>query len=48
MKFRKCDELLKGKRFSLKIKGKVVRAVRSTTLYGSVKFRYSFIRIRTA
>ena len=36
LKFRECGELLKGKRFSLKIKEKVYKScVRSTMLYGS-------------
>jgi len=35
MKFRECGELLKGKRFSLKMKGKVYKScVRSAMLYG--------------
>ena len=36
MKFRKCSEILKGKRFSLKMKGKVYKScVSSALLYGS-------------
>jgi len=36
MKFRKCNELLKGKRFSLKMKGNVYKScVRSAMMYGS-------------
>jgi hypothetical protein len=36
VKFRECGELLKGKRFSLKVKGMVYRScVRSVMLYGS-------------
>jgi len=36
MKFRECSELLKGKRFSLKIKGKVYKScVRSAMMYGN-------------
>ena len=36
MKFRECSEIVKGRRFSLKMKRKVYNSsVRSTTLYGS-------------
>ena len=36
IKFRKCSEILKGRRFSLKMKGKVYKScVRSAMLYGS-------------
>ena len=36
MKFRECRKILKGKRFSLKMKGKVYKScVRSAMLYGS-------------
>ena len=36
MKFRECSEIPKGKRFSLKMKGKIYKScVRSATLYGS-------------
>ena len=36
VKFRECGELLRGKQFSLKIKGRVYRTcVRSDILYGS-------------
>ena len=36
MKFRECSEILKGRRFSLKMKGKVYKSfVRSAMLYGS-------------
>ena len=36
MKFRKCSEILKGRRFSLKMKGKVYKScVRSAMLYGT-------------
>jgi len=36
MKFRECGELLKGKRFSLKMKGKVYKScVSSAMMYGS-------------
>ena len=36
IKFRKCSEILKGRRFSLKIKGKVYNScVRSAMLYGN-------------
>ena len=35
-KFRECNEILKGRRFSLKMKGKVCKScVRSAMLYGS-------------
>ena len=36
MKFRECSEILKGRRFSLKMKGKIYKScVRSAMLYGS-------------
>ena len=36
MKFRKCSEILKGRRFSLNMKGKIYKScVRSAMLYGS-------------
>ena len=36
MKFRECSEILKGQRFSLKMKGKIYKScVRSAMLYGS-------------
>ena len=36
MKFRECSEILKGRRFSLKMKGKIYKScVRSGMLYGS-------------
>ena len=36
IKFRECSEILKGRRFSLKIKGKIYKScVRSAMLYGS-------------
>ena len=36
MKFRKCSEILKGRRFSLKMKGKIYKScVRSAMLYGN-------------
>ena len=36
MKFRECSEILKGRRFSLKLKGKIYKScVRSAILYGS-------------
>ena len=36
IKFRECSEILKGRRFSLKMKGKVYKScVRSAMLYGS-------------
>ena len=36
MKFRECSKILKGRRFSLKIKGKIYKScVRSAMLYGS-------------
>ena len=36
MKFRECSEILKGRRFSLKMKGKVYKSsLRSAMLYGS-------------
>ena len=36
MKFRKCSKILKDRRFSLKMKGKVYKScVRSAMLYGS-------------
>ena len=36
MKFRKCREILEGRRFSLKMKGKIYKScVRSAMLYGS-------------
>jgi len=36
MKFRECGEQLKGKRFSLKMKGKIYKScVRSAVMYGS-------------
>ena len=36
MKFRECSEILKGRRFSLKIKGKIYKScIRSAMLYGS-------------
>ena len=36
MNFRECSEILKGRRFSLKIKGKIYKScVRSAMLYGS-------------
>ena len=36
MKFRECSEILKGRRFSLKMKGKMYKScVRSAMLYGS-------------
>ena len=36
MKFRECSKILKGRRFSLKMKGKIYKSgVRSAMLYGS-------------
>ena len=36
MKFRECSEILKGRKFSLKMKGKVYKScVRSAVLHGS-------------
>ena len=36
MKFRECSEILKGRRFSLKMKGKIYKScIRSAMLYGS-------------
>ena len=36
MKFRECSKILKGRRFSLKMKGKIYKCcVRSAILYGS-------------
>ena len=36
MKFRECSEILKGRRFSLNMKGKIYKScVRSAMLYGS-------------
>ena len=36
MKFRECSEILKGRRFALKMKRKVCKScVRSATMYGS-------------
>ena len=40
MRFRKCSEILKGRRFSFKMKGKIyISCVRSAMLYGSEAWR---------